>query len=200
METFFRIALPVSWLTFVGLTIFWRSFLPWRQTGVNAYKLKNDDSAQGYNANLFKVAVFGSGFAVLVFSVFPGFLPWLGPLAWLENPAIKAVGLVLMAVATLWIVAAQGQMGASWRIGFDEKEKTHLVQSGLFGISRNPIFLGMRLLLAALFLVSPNALTLAIWALGEASIQTQVRLEEAYLLREQGATYAAYCQRVRRWL
>ena len=51
-------------------------------------------------------------------------------------------GLVLLAGALIWSLIAQVQMGDSRRIGIDEKTSSPLDQYGLFGISRNPIFLG----------------------------------------------------------
>lgn len=91
-------------------------------------------------------------------------------------------------------------MGRSWRIGVDKDVKTDLVQDGLFAISRNPIFLGMRIMLIGFFLVLPNALTFAIWLLGDALMQIQVRLEEAHLREIHSDLYNAYARRVRRWL
>jgi protein-S-isoprenylcysteine O-methyltransferase Ste14 len=58
-------------------------------------------------------------------------------------------------------------MGASWRIGIDSANATELVSKGLFSVSRNPIFLAIRLALLGFFLVAPNAATLAILAAAE---------------------------------
>jgi protein-S-isoprenylcysteine O-methyltransferase Ste14 len=91
-------------------------------------------------------------------------------------------------------------MGASWRIGIDRSRRTELVQAGVFGVSRNPIFLGMRVTLLGLFLVLPNALSLAVLVLGEALVQIQVRLEETHLASLHPEDCAAYRVRVRRWL
>mgnify|MGYP001490612632 CR=1 FL=1 len=66
---------------------------------------------------------------------------------------------------------------------------------GVFRLSRNPIFLGMRLTLLGLFLVIPNAVTLAVLVLGNVLVQVQVRLEEAF-----GEVYARYREQVRRWI
>ena len=44
------------------------------------------------------------------------------------------------------------QMGKSWRIGIDTENKTDLVEKGLFTVSRNPIFFGMRMALFGFFL------------------------------------------------
>jgi protein-S-isoprenylcysteine O-methyltransferase Ste14 len=60
--------------------------------------------------------------------------------------------------------------------------------------------LGVRLNLLGLFLVLPNAATLAIWLLGDVMIQVQVLLEEDYLQKTHGNTYQTYTQLVRRWL
>ena len=72
-------------------------------------------------------------------------------------------------------------MGESWRIGVDNEHKTKLVHTGVFSISRNPIYLGMMVTLIGLFLVIPNAVTLLIFVLGVVVINIQVRLEEEYL-------------------
>ena len=58
----------------------------------------------------------------------------------------------------------------------------------------------MRLNLAGLFLVLPNAATLALFLLAEALIQVQVRLEEAHLSTAIGETYAEYRRAVPRWI
>ncbi len=91
-------------------------------------------------------------------------------------------------------------MGQSWRIGIDNEVRTPLVTSGLFAWSRNPIFLAMRVCLAALVLLQPNVITLALLLMGDLVMQFQVRLEEAFLREQHGAAYTDYCARVRRWL
>jgi protein-S-isoprenylcysteine O-methyltransferase Ste14 len=91
-------------------------------------------------------------------------------------------------------------MGSSWRIGIDSQHQTSLVQSGLFGISRNPIFLAMRVNLLGLFLVLPCAATLVLLVAGELLIQIQVRLEEQHLSSLHGLEYVAYCRQTRRWI
>ena len=91
-------------------------------------------------------------------------------------------------------------MGVSWRIGIDEEHRTPLVREGVFGVSRNPIFLGMMLTLLGLFLVIPNAVTLHVLGLGVVLIQIRVRLEEEFLSGAHGEAYAEYRRDVRRWL
>ena len=98
------------------------------------------------------------------------------------------------------IIIAQYQMGQSWRIGIDEANKTELKQVGFFGLSRNPIFLGMLVSLLGIFLVLPNIVTAVCMVSSYLLIQIQVRLEEDFLLNQHGTAYSAYKNKVRRWL
>jgi protein-S-isoprenylcysteine O-methyltransferase Ste14 len=135
-----------------------------------------------------------------VYAFTPMLYEYLSPLPWLEQPILTLLGWLFLAVSLLWILVAQAQMQASWRIGIDQDHKTDLIQHGLFGLSRNPIFLGMRLLLLGLFFVMPNALTLTLWIVGDVLMQIQVRLEEEHLSRLHGESYRAYREHVGRWL
>ena len=63
-----------------------------------------------------------------------------------------------------------------------------------------PIFLGIMIANVGLFLALPNAFTLLIIALSTVSINTQIRLEEAFLVKERGEKYTEYKQRVNRWI
>jgi protein-S-isoprenylcysteine O-methyltransferase Ste14 len=91
-------------------------------------------------------------------------------------------------------------MGEAWRIGIDTEHRTPVVQKGLFGISRNPISLGVILTLLSLFLTLPNAFTLLAFVMGVVLIGVQVRLEEEYLTQLHPEAYGEYRQRIRRWL
>jgi len=50
-----------------------------------------------------------------------------------------------------------------------------------------------------LFLVIPNAFILLIVSLSTVTINTQIRLEEAFLVKSHGKSYTDYCLKVRRW-
>ena len=72
--------------------------------------------------------------------------------------------------------------------------------TGCSRVSRNPIFLAMRVNLLGLFLVFPSAVTAALLVAGEILMQVQVRLEEQHLANLHGQVYDAYRAKVRRWL
>ena len=184
---------------FFALAFFWPTFRLWRRERVNALVLPYDDTAQGMVGKWFRATLIG--IFVLLAALALG-LPnaAVGPLPWLEQPAARSIGWALLTLSIVWVVAAQAQMGASWRIGIDAGSRPPLVTTGIFALSRNPIFLGMRVSLLGLFLVLPNAFTLAILLLGEVLMQVQVRLEESFLLTGHGPTYQAYRKSVRRWI
>ncbi len=87
-------------------------------------------------------------------------------------------------------------MGLSWRIGAAPGQTGALVTDGPFARSRNPVFLGLLLLVWALVpLAGPVMLVTA--AAMTAAARAQVRTEEAVL--SQDAAWRSYAARVPRW-
>lgn len=111
------------------------------------------------------------------------------------------IGAVLFWIGLALIVGAVVQMIAQRTTPVPHQEPDRLVQTGLFGISRNPIYLGDLLVLAgcclswgawlSLILVPGLALLLA---------RRFIRAEEARLLVAFPEDAPEYMQRVRRWL
>ena len=201
METALKVFLPLYFLAWFVLAFAWRSYLIWKRTGRNPYRLGKSDNAHDFVGVLFRLTMAVSAGVVLLHSLSSELYNYLAPIAWLQHPTLVTLGVVLLLVSFLWILLAQKQMGNSWRIGIDHEVKTPLVREGVFKLSRNPIFLGMRINLLGLFFILPNAVTLlAVLVLGDALMQIQVRLEEEYLSRMHGQEYEHYCRQTRRWL
>jgi protein-S-isoprenylcysteine O-methyltransferase Ste14 len=74
------------------------------------------------------------------------------------------------------------------------------MKTGLFQVSRNPIFLGVIVSYIGTFLIIPNALSFGVMLLTYITLQIQVRLEEEYLKKIHGGTYLKYAKSVKRWL
>jgi protein-S-isoprenylcysteine O-methyltransferase Ste14 len=198
-EDLFRYSLLAYFLVYVMLAFVWRWFVVFRRTGVNPIVLPSSDDAYGYVGRAFKFAVLGCAAVVLLIAFVDQAPVWLGAYPGLQSRAVFSAGWLLLCVSLIWLLVAQAQMGASWRIGIDAKRRTALVQHGLFTVSRNPIFLAMRGNLLGFLLVFPAAGTFALFIAGEILMQLQVRLEEQHLLQLHGQPYADYCSRVRRW-
>ena len=172
----------------------------WMTTGVNPYKLGSSDSAHDYIGKNFRLVLSVCTLVIFTFVFLPSVYRQLLPIPFFAYDVLIGIGIALLLIALAWILIAQLQMQKSWRIGIDEDVRTELVQRGLFKVSRNPIFLGLRLMLVGLFLILPNAVMLVILVTGEMLIQIQVRLEEEFLTRTHGESYLAYQRQVRRWL
>ena len=195
-----RYFLPIYLLAYFIAAFFWRSYVVWKRTGVNPVVFKGSDSAHDFIGRIFK-ALFAVIVAfVVIYAFLPGAYQYLVPIDPFERRWIKLTGIVLLLASLAWTILAQAQMGDSWRIGIDSEHKTELVQSGVFRLSRNPIFSGMMVTLLGLFLLVPNVGTLVTLLVGTVLIGIQVRLEEEYLTRAHGDKYIEYRRRVRRWI
>ncbi len=103
-------------------------------------------------------------------------------------------GLVLMALAVFEMRKARTTV-------IPHRDADHLVQSGIFSRSRNPIYLGDLLVLAGLILRYDAVLALPLmpvylWILEKRFVIP----EENRLRRRFRADFARYCQKTRRWI
>lgn len=128
-------------------------------------------------------------------------LACMSPLAILGHPVLRGVGVAVAVLGMLLAFAAQMAMGASWRTGIDEAERTTLVTTGAFRVVRNPIFAAATVAFIGLSLMVPNAVAVAGLVVSVIGIQAQVRFaEEPYLRRVHGVAYTDYASRVGRFL
>ena len=143
--------------------------------------------------------------ALLAFLALPGMVAFVIP--WLisrgeARPSYDAAGIVLLAVGTillLWCVrefyvAGKGTL-APWT------PPRHLVASGLYRYSRNPMYVAVALVLAG-WAWTFHSRALAIYA---AAIVTAFHLrivlgEEPWLARTHGDAWNQYKSRVPRWI
>jgi protein-S-isoprenylcysteine O-methyltransferase Ste14 len=191
-----RISLPLLLLAFVLVLMVWPVLRLRRETGAWAVTLHRETApGQRVVAVLFLAMQLAALAFVAIYALrgpaplgvwpFPAAGAWLGL-------GVALAGLVLVAMA-------QRQMGASFRIGIDDAE-TALVQHGLFGVIRNPIFSALLVLLAGMFLAVPCLWTLGLWIVSAISVSKQVRLEEQHLLDQHGDAYRSYASRVGRFI
>ena len=200
METILKYFLVIYYALFFLFAMLIPTYRVWKATGVNPYKLGSSDTAHDFIGKNFRIAMLACALVVIVFAFLPDIYQFLLPISYLTNSTLAVIGQILLSFALTWVLVAQSHMQKSWRIGIDEDVKTELVQRGLFKLSRNPIFLGMRIMLLGLFLILPNAVMLLIWIAGDMLLQIHVRLEEEFLTRTHGESYLAYQKQVRRWI
>lgn len=112
---------------------------------------------------------------------------------------IVAAGLIIAGMAVMTAGAGLFMRRRTAIIPF--KPATCLVNSGIYGWTRNPMYLGMALAYAGLALLFNSLAALIVLPIVLAVVQTQViAREEAYLERAFGREYVAYKGQVRRWI
>jgi protein-S-isoprenylcysteine O-methyltransferase Ste14 len=200
MEIYISLLLTVYFVVYFLWAFVIRSWVVYRSTGINPMVLPRDESAYGLVGFYFKFTVAGLFIYVLLYAWVPASHFYFLPIELPFSVEIQWMGWMILGVALVWTVIAQSHMKNSWRIGIDHERKTELITEGLFRFSRNPIFLGMVLVLAGLFMVTPNAATLLFGVVGYLLIQVQIRLEEEYLQRQHGEAYDEFCRLVPRRL
>lgn len=190
----------IYFLIYFFFVFVWRSFLLWKNTGVNPITFNKADDAHGYNGKVFGIISIIELIILSIYAFIPSLHKYLLPFWYLEYKSLHYVGWGLLIISLVMVWLAQSNMRDSWRIGIDEENKTELITSGLFAFSRNPIFLGIIIANVGLFLVLPNAFTLLTIAISATSINTQIRLEEEFLIEGHGEQYTTYKRKVNRWL
>ena len=156
MSKIIIVFLAVYFISFFGLAVVWRNYAVAKKTGANAFKLNKKIGAEAITGLYFKFLPLVSILVFTLYAFFPTLYQSLGPITLINHKAFQLIGMGIMVVALVWIVVAQSQMGASWRIGIDHDEKTEFIQKGLFRYSRNPIFVGIIFTSFGFFLVLPN--------------------------------------------
>jgi protein-S-isoprenylcysteine O-methyltransferase Ste14 len=114
------------------------------------------------------------------------FAPWIGV-------AFCTAGLGLL----LWSLIS---FGRSFRVGIDTDRPDRLVTTGIFALSRNPIYVAFASVLLGQFLIFLNWILLVYIGAATWLFHRQVLREEEYLKKLYGEEYADYCGRVRRYL
>ncbi|MBZ9856812.1 isoprenylcysteine carboxylmethyltransferase family protein [Mesorhizobium sp. CA13] len=125
-------------------------------------------------------------------------LPWIGDL--LGDLLYAAGWVALFGVAALWFTAIRTMTRAKTTLN-PNAVPDHLVTSGPFGVSRNPMYLANTLLLIGVAFISG-----IVWFLPLAFIaafvtqKVAVEKEEKMLAAKFGKKYRDYAKRVRRWI
>jgi protein-S-isoprenylcysteine O-methyltransferase Ste14 len=110
-----------------------------------------------------------------------------------EMPAtVRVAGLAVSAFGVLFFLLAITSMHDSWRAGVDESQKTTIVTSGVYRISRNPAFVGFDLLYIGTALTMPNVVMMCAALISIVLMHLQILQEEQYLPRAFGEEYLRY--------
>ena len=115
--------------------------------------------------------------------------------------ALRIICCAITAVGVLTFIMSVLQMKDSWRAGVQREDKTNLVTTGIYSISRNPAFLGFDLMYIGIlftffnwFLCFATSFVLVFFHL------QIVNVEEDFLIEAFGEEYVQYKKKVCRYL
>ncbi|MCT9856530.1 methyltransferase family protein [Priestia megaterium] len=160
--------------------------------GIKAFKFGELDKKD------FFIIPFALLFFYLIFSnVFD--LPKLGTKLF-TNEVFSWIGVVLCTMGLVLFSLSIISFGKSFRVGIDEEKPGELITTGVFAISRNPIYTAFGFVLIGIFLILTNWILLLYVFAGFWLFNRQVQLEEKSLKKIYGEEYEAYCKKVRKYL
>lgn len=111
------------------------------------------------------------------------------------------IGSALILAAIILSIAAAIQFRRARTAMMPYKPTTAIIESGPFGISRNPLYVGMTIAYVGISLVANSVWPLLLLPLALLMMHRGVIVrEEQYLEQKFGDPYLEYKSRVRRWL
>ncbi len=110
-------------------------------------------------------------------------------------------GMALTATGVLFFILSVLQMKDNWRAGVQREEKTNLVTTGIYSISRNPAFVGFEFMYAGILCTFFNIYLCAATVLALVLFHLQiVKVEEVFLEEAFSEEYYLYKKKVFRYL
>jgi protein-S-isoprenylcysteine O-methyltransferase Ste14 len=197
-ENFQLVALALFLLIFIGRTVYLRTARRVSPIRIARGKPLPEALLEGLLVIALPVWIY----EVLAFA-WP--LPWhlvpesLG-IVMFDSGLARALGALLVVSGLGLFALALAAFGDGWRVGIDTEHSGELVTRGVFGISRNPIFVFMNAYAVGTFLLSGRLVFLIFALLAVAALHSQIRREEAFLEDAYGEAYRAYRTATPRYL
>jgi protein-S-isoprenylcysteine O-methyltransferase Ste14 len=116
-----------------------------------------------------------------------------------QSSLLSWVGVLLCCAGLTVLVLSLVSFGKSFRVGIDVEHPDRLVSSGIFGFSRNPMYVAFGTVLLGQFLVFPHWVRLVYFVAAVLLFHRQVLREETFMRQRYGSEFADYCQRVPRY-
>ena len=110
---------------------------------------------------------------------FPSIDDVLGILSALNTWPVVLAGNVLLTAGFAFSVAVHFNLGSQWRSGIDPAGPEHLKTDGIYGFTRNPMFLGVATAQAGFFLALPSVFSGICLLVGLYTLRRQTLAEES---------------------
>jgi protein-S-isoprenylcysteine O-methyltransferase Ste14 len=175
------------------LGMVWGRVLMMRRAGVKAMNFGRIDKKD------FLIPPFALFYFYLVFAAAFD-LPTVSSQAFFRSGIVSWAGVLFCVAGLVLIFLSLVSFGKSFRVGIDQDAPDKLVTTGVFAVSRNPIYVGFGFVLLGEFLIFSNWILLAYIAAAIWLFNRQISREEEYLRAHYGRRYSEYCARVSRYL
>ena len=110
------------------------------------------------------------------------------------------IGVLLVTLGVVTFICSVVTMKDSWRAGVPEEDKTELITTGIYEISRNPAFLGFDLVYIGICMMFFNWVLFATTVIAIVMLHLQiVNVEEDFLVEAFGEEYIEYGKKVNRY-
>ena len=118
-----------------------------------------------------------------------------------EHFILQIIGIIITAIGVIIFILSVLQMKDNWRAGVQSEEKTSLVTSGIYSISRNPAFLGFDLMYIGILFSFFNPYLCVATGIAVTLFHLQiVNVEEDFLKDTFGEEYLNYIRKVCRYI
>ncbi|MBP9501206.1 MAG: isoprenylcysteine carboxylmethyltransferase family protein [Candidatus Promineofilum sp.] len=181
----------LSLILLFGLVLFrvvWLSRL-----GIKAMNFARDDKSD------LLIVPFALFYFYTIFAAAFGW-PLLSTQRLFQSEIIAWIGVLFCFAGLVLLAWSLVSFGRSFRVGIDADQPDKLITTGIFAVSRNPIYVGFISVLIGQFLVFPNWVPLIYLLAGAWLINRQALREESFLREHYGQEYDAYSRLVRRYL
>lgn len=120
---------------------------------------------------------------------------------WFAWSGIRAAGWIFISVGIFLLLTSLWRFLISKNTLIPIKPALSLQTSGIYAISRNPMYLGLLCLYSGIAIFKGNLWTFILAPIVVMIIQSYViKKEEQYLMRAFGVVYLNYMKKVRRWI
>ena len=108
-------------------------------------------------------------------------------------------GIVIIFLGLLLDIWGTAALGTNFRIELP-KEDTSLITTGIYRLMRNPIVMGVYLLIAGSFFIIPTTISLILLIANIITFDSKVRDEEKFLAKRFGEKFEKYSEKVGKYL
>lgn len=108
-------------------------------------------------------------------------------------------GIVIIFLGLLLDIWGTAALGTNFRIELP-KEDTSLITTGIYRLMRNPIVMGVYLLITGSFLIIPTTISLILLIANIITFNSKVRDEEKFLAKRFGEKFEKYSEKVGKYL